>query len=855
MIQKWCKEIMEDIYFLELFKKAEEYSINTIFKNKKITFTEKEYYDLFRFADILSFSDNSEYKNISLKIISLLYEVSEFYKEFQIYSVSILSRLWNFPSIQMIDTEWNIEKMIPFDIFINKKIKEDKQQSPLWGKIFTDSQYKIYKELLNHNNFSFSWPTSLWKSFLMESYIFKMAETKKENIVLIVPTRALISQVSNKLKAEFKGKLPKYKILTHPIIPELFYNPDNNFIFVFTPERFINYLWDKNNPKISYLFVDEAHKIISERDSRSPLYYHALYQAQKKWINLFFASPNVPNPEIFLKIFWASQEDSLTTNENTVTQNRYFIDLIEQNIIFYSDLWNEYKIKNANIIFKNTFDIIYNIWNNTQNIIYCNSITNTIHYSLQFLKNLEDITDEEKLLKINKVIKIIKKELHQDYYLIPCLKKWVWFHFWAIPQRIRNLIEELFQEKTINYLFTTSTLLEWINLPAKNIFILNNKIWLSKFKSIDFWNLAWRAGRLTKELSWNIICIRESEKSWNKWKKIDYNIIKNKKIEKLKSQILEEKWNFYQNINNSISWQNFSKKQFSAVEKEIWDQYGNILIYHHKQDYTSKLVTNYNEKIKENKKLEKIAKEIVIPNHFLLISSNIKVKYQNDIYINSSNTLESLPKEINYENCKKLLNILYKEYNLKEEEDLWKNPMFPNYIDHKRRIEYFSTIMEKWLTSASLKQIISSTIKYKEKYGIIYINKKPEEFNKNNPIHINQIINDLISDIDYFLRYKFEKYFNNYYLILVEKLWENNAGYNWAEFLEYWTNDKKLIELQNIWLERHMAKFILENFNNYLEFNNIDNLSKFDYEKILKEMDDSTIEYQEFKQFVNDFIN
>jgi|GEM_PF-7123322 hypothetical protein len=52
-----------------------------------------------------------------------------------------------------------------------------------------------------------------------------------------------------------------------------------------------------------------------------------------------------------------------------------------------------------------------------------------------------------------------------------------------------------------------------------------------------------------------------------------------------------------------------------------------------------------------------------------------------------------------------------------------------------------------------------------------------------------------------------------------------------------------------------MAKFILENFNNYLEFNNIDNLSKFDYEKILKEMDDSTIEYQEFKQFVNDFIN
>ena len=860
MIKDWSKQVIEDEYFLEIFKKAEEYSISKLFSNNNIVFTEKEYNDLFRFADILSFSDNSEYKNISLKIISLLYEMQEFYEDFKVYSVSILTRLWNFPSIKFIDNEWTIEKEIPFDIFISKKIKEENQISPFWDKVFTDSQYKIYKELLNHNNFSFSWPTSLWKSFLIESYIFKLADEKKENIVLIVPTRALINQVSNKLKTEFKDKLEKYKILTHPIVPDLLYSKENNFIFIFTPERFIKYLWNKNNPKISYLFVDEAHKVISENDSRSPLYYHALYQAQKKWINLFFASPNLPNPDIFLKVFWASPEDNLTYTETTVTQNRYFIDLIQRSITYYSDLWNEYNIENNSIFLKSTFEIIRDLWNNTKNIIYCNTVQNTINYSLKFSELLNEVSDEEKLNQINKLIDLIKKELHEYYYLIPCLKKWIWFHFWAIPQRIRNMIEQLFQDKSISYIFTTSTLLEWINLPAKNIFILNNKIWWKKFKSIDFWNLAWRAWRLTKELSWNIICIREDINEWVKdynSKEVDHDIVKNKEIEKIESQILEWKGNFYKNINNSISWENFIKKNFTATEKEIWDHYWNILLYHHKKWFDSNLVWNYNKKLKDNWNLEKIAKDVLVPDDLLLISSNIKIKYQNNIYKDNEEVYTPLPKEINYENCKTLLTMLYKKYNFKEEESHWRNPMFSNEeFKNWKKIEYYAVIMEQWLNSASLKKIISSTIKYKqEKDWFIYINRVFESFDKNNPIHINQIINDLMNDIDYVLRYKLEKYFNNYYLILVEKLWEENAGHNWAEFLEYWTSNKKLIELQNLWIDRHLAKFILENFNGYLEYDNFEKIINFDYKWILETMNEETIEYEEFQNFINSFID
>ena len=43
-------------------------------------------------------------------------------------------------------------------------------------------------------------------------------------------------------------------------------------------------------------------------------------------------------------------------------------------------------------------------------------------------------------------------------------------------------------------MFCTSTLLEGVNLPAKNIFIFSNAIGNSKFSDVDFWNLAGRAG-------------------------------------------------------------------------------------------------------------------------------------------------------------------------------------------------------------------------------------------------------------------------------------------------------------------------------------------------------------------------
>src|SRR5690606_3260249 len=146
---------------------------------------------------------------------------------------------------------------------------------------FTDAQYKVFEELKDSNHFSFSGPTSFGKSFIIESFIKYLIKERNasDNIVILVPTRALINQVKNKLKKEILDR--KYKILSHPTVPMLYKSKGNKYIFVFTPERLISYL-SNDNPAINYVFVDEAQKLITENDSRAPLFYHALMLAKRK---------------------------------------------------------------------------------------------------------------------------------------------------------------------------------------------------------------------------------------------------------------------------------------------------------------------------------------------------------------------------------------------------------------------------------------------------------------------------------------------------------------------------------------------------------------------------------------------
>lgn len=824
-IQELANSALEDDYLQKLIEKAEHiYGLNFLKKSIDNLLSEKEYLDIMRFADILSRDINYEGRNIAYKIISILYP---FYKDDEYYKFicnSVMTKLGNFPSLGLIMEKDDAGRYDTPELLLDKQLKEVYQKVPGTEKIFTDAQYRLFEAIKDSNHFSFSGPTSFGKSFIMDAFINYIIDERHgvDNIIVLVPTRALINQVSKRLKVEIKHE--NYRVMTHPIVPAMYRKDNAKYVFVFTPERMIAYLSEKNNPLISYLFIDEAQKIIAKKDSRAPLYYQAISMAERKSIKLFFASPNIPNSDIFLKLFDKSTDECMVIKEAPVSQNRFFIDFVERKEKMFTESGKD-DIFEPFGNYNNLNELLLYIGRDKKNIIYCNSVEDTINFALSFSKVLED----KKNSRIDEVIKLIQEYLHKDYYLIDCLKKGIAFHFGKLPQRIREKIEELYEQKAIDYMFCTSTLLEGVNLPAQNIFILNNTIGLRKFTDVDFWNLAGRAGRLSKELSGNIICVRLDSNKWNV-KESDMDMIRKKVIKHVSPTILKGEDNFYKNVENSLLGKPFTKKSVTKDEAETWNHYANIIYYQEVAKADSLLKSNFMKKNHKTAKkvLENIEKNNVVPENILEQSTSIKPMYQNAIWNGLNNVDKAFPEEITPNACYGVLVNMYKNYKWEIEESKGRNPL----VRDPEQLKYYAVLMYTWMSSKPLNMIIGNMINYYRKKGRIWHRNEYVLFVYTNKEHINWVINDLIADIDNALRFKIKNYFSNYYLLVAEKNGVEVAGADWSEYLEYGTTDKIIIDLQNVGFPRHIAMLIKERYEEVLVYDE-NELVEVQIEKLL----------------------
>lgn len=851
LIQKMSEKAFEDVYLKTLLHKLEENYSNRIFFNVcKLTIDEKEINHLLRFSDILCRSEKSNHRNLSLKIISLLQEIDEIrnMEYFQIIATNVLVKLGNFPSMPII---FNNEQYLKIEEVRNDYIiKSIAQISPL-DKPFTDSQYAVFEEMKRRNHYSFSGSTSFGKSFIFEAftkYIIK-EYNETDNIAFIVPTKALINQVGQRLK-EITREFG-YKVITTPIIPKVFLNQDNRYIFVFTPERLISYLVDNSNPQIDYLMVDEAHKLLGKKDTRTPLLYHSLVLAKRKSVNIYFASPNIPNADIFLKMINNSTEESKFITESPVVQNRFFIDTINNNSFMISEFGKdiffpklnfcEDKIKNLQIIL-NTFS------KNRQSIIYCNTVDKTIQTAIRF----SNYTNDVNLSKLNEVIEMIDEKVHSQYFLKKCLKKGIAYHFGGIPEEIKTRIEYLYKQGLIKYLFCTSTLLEGVNLPAKNIFILSENIGNGKMTDIDFWNLAGRAGRLSKDISGNIFCVNLFDQK-GYWKSInnEISILRNKQIKEVEPQILSKRNdNLYKNISNYIEEKNYTNKNFSSEQKKMIEMYGNILIFHDSINSDSVLKNKFIDNNANSFSLLKKARtSLKISSEILATSIGINISNQNRI---ATYDVPQLPETTKYEDCLRTLDILYNQYKWEDTETEGRNPMIRN----KNQLKYYAVLMESWVNSKSLKVLIQKTIDFYYNNGNernIYMRQedgKMQEikFDKQNEVHINKLINDIVGDLENIVRFKIKNYISNYQAILKTKNISDKQMSNWESYIEYGTTDNTIIEIQNLGFPRNIAIFLKNNYIHAFKkdetgklvdidemflFNNVDREKfKFDFEEL-----------------------
>ncbi|MDV4129801.1 hypothetical protein CMT25_06555 [Elizabethkingia anophelis] len=858
MIERLAADVIQDDYFTTLYTKAAKLFANNFFSatESEEHLNEKELSDLLRFADILSNSKNPVSRNKAYQIITLLNQKHKVNPYYQTFAHSVLAKLGNFPAIEYLKNENENVSELPFERDIEKKVKEFIQAVPdTEDLIFTDSQFELYTKISNSKHFSFSGPTSMGKSFIIKSFIRKVIGNKPpENIVIMVPTRALINQFSIDLNKELKVVLEHYNytVATNSNVSELSSESQQRYIFVLTPERLLSYLSQKNNPLFAYLFVDEAHKLAADKDTRAVTAYSAISKSlkQNKNLNLYFASPNVSNPEVFLKLFKKDENLNYKTKETPVSQNLFFVDMTQNKATHYLEA-EQYQfepdiVKNAESI----FDVLSSLGGSTNNIVYCSSRFEAVDKAEKMFSyfNQQEAT---KSRNIKKVIQQIKGYIHKDYYLADFLNKGVAYHFGNLPQIIRNKVEALFKDREISYVFCTSTLLEGVNMPAKNVFILNNKNGSNPFQPIDFWNLAGRAGRLRYELSGNIICLKENEKVWKKPESLLENktdILLNPSVE----NYIDKKLKKIEQVLN----ENSDIKNETETIKEILRYIANIIsidtLEIERSNYKSEII---NKLIQDNKQeIIDLAKKkngkIEVPSTVLSTNNSIKLKIQNEVFIalqkqKNNPAAIKLPAKVDYDICKEWLHKFYKLFKWQTEEKQFKS---------EKQLDYYAMLMNQWINGVSLNQIISQSISFyneqKRTIQVGYVNGKPnyQAFNGSKQ-HINVLIGSIIDDIEYVLRFLLEKYFNNYYAMLVEILGEENAGVNWATFLEYGTQNSIVIALQNYGLSRHSADYLFKNFKDCLKIEG-DKLVDVNIQKLKQKLDKEAIEYDEINSIL-----
>ena len=518
----------------------------------------------------------------------------------------------------------------------------------------------------------------------------------------------------------------------------------------------------------------------------------------------------------FLEMINNSTDESMSIIESPVTQNRFFIDTVENKSFMISDygddiVFPKFDFKENDII-GNLQLVLESFSEDRQSIIYCNTVDKTIQTAIDFADQCSKIDSEE----IDEVIKLIDERIHHQYYLKKCLNKGIAYHFGGIPEEIKLRIENLYKQGLIKFLFCTSTLLEGVNLPAKNIFILSEKIGDGIMSDIDFWNLAGRAGRLRKDISGNIFCVNLYNQSgyWKDAKNV--NILRTKEICEIKPQILsKQNDNLYKNIRNYFEQKSYSNKNLSNEKKKTIEMYGNILLFHDSINNDSILKDrfvdsdkNYVSLLKKTRNSLKVAPEI------LATSIDINIANQNKIAISD---VPNLPTSTKREDCLEVLTVLYEQYKWDETESGGRNPM----IRHKNQLKYYAMLMESWINTKPLKVIIQKSIDYFYNNGDerdLYIRQEgkltPVKFDKGNEFHINKLINNVVSDIENILRFKIKNYVSNYQALLKSKNKVDLGSADWESYIEYGTTDNKTIEIQNLGFSRNIAIFLR---NKYLE--------------------------------------
>lgn len=837
-------------YFKELFDRLEKLNFYSFLKSSKreqYDFSNKELNDILRFADVFASSDNAKFRNYANRIVSNLYEYYHDNEIYRSYSVSIYTKMGLFPSIDILKRGYDGDISVPNDITLLETYKKELQYDKSLDICYTDKQYEIVKEIQKKNNFSLSAPTSFGKTMIISNFINKVIQTKHNcNICILVPTNALLKEISVAMKTRYESE--RVKVLIYPDIKEKDKRFEN-LIFVFTPERLVSY-YANNSLDIDYLFVDEAQKMIKPNDERSPVFYNAISYASYRGTKLFFLSPNIENPEVFLSLSDRDESSVKKISDKLVIQNRYLFNFGTkrvQYLNYLNEIIEEDLLPEGITTLSNAIKHTYKSYlKDTSTIVYFSSKAKMSEVLLDYLDN-EDKTENEEILNL---IKVVKETVHEKYYLVKALERGVAYHYGQMPKVIREKIEDLFRRKVIKLIFTTSTLLEGVNIQAKNIILTSDNNGLNDLTEEDFLNLIGRAGRFRSELYGNVICLKGAFENSQR-----YKYFSSQNVANLNSEILSSiRGNFYKDIKQIIQGKQPITKRLEDDHKKhlIREQYANIAILHNKINYNSKLKTNLIRATSDPSVFKQIDKDVSSVDKLESFKeyTTIPIKYQQKVFAKQDPQI--IQRYVDFDaNSLTYGDIVFLTEKIMKTYEFYKRGL----VKYERSYTYYAHLIYSWIEGTTVAYVIKSTINKIEKGELLFLldeyyvegHRKYRDY-VGDERQINLIINDILEKVETDIKHLCKMYFANYIYLNIQNGSMSPAMEKLADYIEFGTRNQKTIEMQKYGFSRELSLYIQRKHNNCLAFS-LGELDNIDFEKLFQDFDKNNALYEELKEY------
>lgn len=362
------------------------------------------------------------------------------------------------------------------------------------GHHFTPIQADAYNSIGKYTNFSFSAPTSAGKSYLFQELIKEI----EGDIIIVLPSRALLSEYMIKIK-----KLVSKETLVLQFIEIVNTKKTKNRIFIITPERGEEIFKNIDKLNLELILLDEAQ--ISEEGIRGMKFDSLVRRIDKKLNNIkkVFTHPFILNPEAqFQKHNISNNVDYETYAQKTV--GKIYVEHYNTSFKYFSPFDDKLngRIINSNLI-KDT------IQKGGTALIY---ISKAKIYDGEYIEEFSEyielcpvLTGKSSLHYINKLEDFFgtKDDRDKISILIYLMKRGIVIHHGSIPLKARLIIEEFVNGHHAKICFSTSTLIQGINMPF-------DIVWINNFsfngnedqKTLNLKNLIGRAGRTTLENSY-----------------------------------------------------------------------------------------------------------------------------------------------------------------------------------------------------------------------------------------------------------------------------------------------------------------------------------------------------------------